>query len=204
LTVCGKLQCSLGDLPGRQAGILIKERHLHCPLGYHTIATMELAHLNFGRHLVLGEGKLSLVSIAGGTCFAGRYNALLHTTTLVSLNLPSDHLEGQTRVEKTGGEFLHHDHLIFHYTPCLLLKPSFYITTKDRLVFNCFFWDRLLRLDIYPVFIFCYHIAHSVTLGKSPISPASQRQDVLRTSFCFRVLNGKSRDHGAQRRVEVR
>lgn len=102
-------------------------------------------------------------------------------------------------MEKTGDESLHQDHLIFHYTSCLLLKPNFHVTTKDRLAFNGFFWDRLLQLDIYPVFLFCHHIAHSVTLGKSPIFPAS-------TPRCAQnlFLNGKSHDRGAQRGVEVR
>lgn len=122
------MQCSLGDLPGRRAGILIKERHLCCPLGYHTIGRMQLAHLNFGRHLVLGEGKLSLVSVAGGICFAGKGD-----TTHVSLNLPRDHLEGQTRVGQTGGECLHLDRLIFHYAPCLLLNLIFTSLPKTDL-----------------------------------------------------------------------
>lgn len=57
LAVYSRVQWSLGDLPGRRAGILIKERHLCCPLGYHSIRTMELVHLNFSRHLLLGEGN---------------------------------------------------------------------------------------------------------------------------------------------------
>lgn len=126
--------------------------------------------MNFSRHLVLGEGN------AEPGVSHSRYlllREILYTTTHVSIHLPLGHLEAQTRVARTGGECLHQDLLILHHTSCLLLKPNFHVTTNERLVFNGFFWDRLLQLDIYPVFIVCHHIVHSVTLGKSPLFLAS-------------------------------
>lgn len=62
---------------------------------------------------------------------------------------------------------LNQGHLTFHYTPCLLLKPHFHVTTKDRLELNGLFWTKLLQPELHPVFIiFCHHTCSLCDVGK--------------------------------------